>query len=77
MSNFSSRIKKIYRNRVLERRLKAGFKTQKEFAEEIGISPTILCDIESNRRFLSAVYGLRIAEVLGCGLGDLYEKSRG
>ncbi len=76
MTSVSNQIRQTYQNRVLERRLRAGFKTQKEFAAEIGISPTILCEIESNRQFLSSIYGLRISEILGCRLDDLYEKKR-
>lgn len=74
MRRISTEIKRNYENNVLTMRLKAGFAKQKLFAERIGISPTILCDIESNRQFLSSVYALRIAEVLDCKLDDLFGK---
>ncbi len=35
MTSVSNQIRQTYQNRVLERRLRAGFKTQKEFAAEI------------------------------------------
>lgn len=74
MSRLTETIKKNYENKVLVLRLRAGFVKQKDFAAKVGISPTILCYIESNRTFLSSVYALRIAEVLDCSLGALYER---
>jgi transcriptional regulator with XRE-family HTH domain len=53
-------------------RLKAGFAKQKEFAIRSGICPTVICELESGKRFLSSLYALRIAEVLGCRLDDLF-----
>jgi len=74
MRKTTSEIKDQYQNNVMLLRLKAGYKTQKEFAERIGISPTILCDIESNRQFLSSANALRISEILQCSLDDLFER---
>jgi transcriptional regulator with XRE-family HTH domain len=65
--------KKRYRNNVLTLRLRAGIAKQKDFAERLGIAPQVLSEIESNRRFLSAPYALRISEELGCRLDDLFE----
>ena len=76
MRKATREIKAKYQNNVLMMRLKAGYKTQKEFAQRIRISPTTLCDLESNRQFLSSAYALRIAEVLGCSLDDLFEKRK-
>jgi DNA-binding XRE family transcriptional regulator len=74
MKSATDQIRKTYRNNVLQLRLKAGFAKQKAFADRLGISPSTLCEIESNRRFLSSVYGLRIAEILACTLNDLFIK---
>jgi len=71
-----NRIKRDYRAKVLEHRLKAGIKNQKEFAELTGIAPSILSDLESSRLFLSSPYALRIAEVLDCKVDDLYERKK-
>ena len=67
-------MKQRYRNRVLQARLEAGIETQKELARLSGIASSVLCDIESNRLFLSSPYALRLNEVLGCGLDQLFEK---
>ena len=73
MNRIDSSIRKGYRNTVLLLRLQAGFVKQKDFAEKTGISPQTVSEIESNKRFLSSPYALRIAEVLGCSLDDLFE----
>ena len=67
-------VKRRFRNNVLLKRLQAGFKTQKGFAESLGICPSVLCQIESDKRFLSAPIALRITEVLECKLDDLFIK---
>jgi DNA-binding XRE family transcriptional regulator len=74
MNSLTSQIKRTYKNNVLQMRLRAGYAKQKEFADRIGICSSIVCDIESNRRFLSSAYGLRIAEVLNCSINDLFIK---
>lgn len=74
MKNVAEVVRLNYRNKVLTHRLAHGFKTQKEFAEKVGISPSIICAIESNERFLSSPYALRICEVLDCKMEDLFEK---
>lgn len=74
MGSVSDEIKRNYENRVLQMRLKAGYKTQKALAKRAGISPTTLCDIESNRRFLSSAYALQLAEVLNCKIDELFSK---
>jgi ribosome-binding protein aMBF1 (putative translation factor) len=74
MARMASEIKRRYRNRVLQERLHAGIKTQKELANRSGIKASILCDIESNKIFLSSVYALRIAEELDCTINDLFER---
>jgi len=74
MPKLTNEIKRNYTNRVLELRLSAGYKRQKEFAADVGIAPSIICDIESNRKFLSSVYALRIADVLGCRMDDLFQR---
>jgi len=73
MIRIAEEIKRKYRNRVLHVRLKAGIKTQKELAKLTGIRPSILCEIESNKAFLSTPYALRIKEALTCSLDDLFE----
>lgn len=73
MARIANDVKRRFRNRVLPARLQKGLKTQKELSERTGIRPSILCDIESNKIFLSSIYALRIADVLGCKLDELYE----
>ena len=73
MARIAKEVKSKYRNRVLQERLRAGIKTQKELAERMGIRPSTMCDIEGNKIFLSSIYALRIIEELGCSLDDLYE----
>lgn len=65
-------IKRKYRNNVLRKRLQAGYKTQKDFAAAVGICPSVLCEIECDKRFLSTPVALRIAEVLECKIDDLF-----
>lgn len=74
MARVTNQVKQQYRSRVLERRLQAGIATQKELAERTGIPPTVLSDLESGRLFLSSAYALKISEVCGCSLDDLFEK---
>lgn len=74
MSKLSTEIKGKYRNRVLQIRLQKEIKTQKDLAGRTGIRQSILCDIESNKLFLSSIYALKIADVLGCSINDLYER---
>jgi len=74
MTRLANEIKRTFTNRVLELRLAAGYKRQKDFAADVGIAPSIVCDIESNGKFLSSVYALRIADVLGCRLDDLFQR---
>jgi ribosome-binding protein aMBF1 (putative translation factor) len=69
----SEQIKTKYRSRVLECRLKAGIAKKKDLAKKAGIPPTILSELESGRLFLSSTYALRLREVLGCSLEDLFE----
>jgi len=76
MTRVNEDIRREYRNAVLQQRLKAGYKTQRAFAERVGISPSTLCDIESNRLFLSSTHALRIRDVLNCSLDELYEKKK-
>ncbi len=72
MVKVSRDIKRNYRNEVLRKRLQAGFKSQKDFALSLRICPSVLNEIECDKRFLSAPVALRMAEVLGCKLDELY-----
>lgn len=63
-----------YRNRVRQCRLRAMVAKQGELAKMTGIARSTLSALENNRLFLSSPYALLIAEALGCGLDDLYEK---
>ena len=66
--------KKRYRNRLRQCRLRSLISTQVELAGESGIDHTTISALESNRLFLSIRYALRLKEVLGCSLDDLYEE---
>jgi DNA-binding XRE family transcriptional regulator len=74
MHGLATQVKRNHVNNVQILRLKAGYRTQKEFSEVTNISPTILNAIESNRKFLSSVYAIRIAEVLGCTIDELFSR---
>jgi DNA-binding XRE family transcriptional regulator len=74
MPSYDQQVKSLYRNNVLKLRLRLGYKTQKDFAATLGVCPGLLCDVESNRRFLTSSLALRISEVTGCSLDELYIK---
>lgn len=65
---------KRYRNRLRQCRLRSLISTQLELADKSGIDHTTISALESNRLFLSIRYALRLKEVLGCSLDDLYEE---
>lgn len=65
---------KRYRNRLRECRLRSLICTQMELARKSGIDRTTISALENNRLFLSIHYALRLREVLGCSLDDLYER---
>ena len=69
-----ARVTRVYRNRVLECRLRAMVRTQQDLARRTGINRTTISALERNRIFLSSYHALVIAEVLGCSLDDLYGK---
>ena len=71
------KVRKRYKNRVKQCRLKALVETQADLAKLTGISRSTLNNIENNKIFLSSYYGLLIAEALGCSLSDLYERKDG
>jgi transcriptional regulator with XRE-family HTH domain len=54
--------------------LRALIARQGDLATRTGISRSTMNALENNRLFLSSPYALRIAEILGCRLDDLYEK---
>ena len=66
---------KRYRNRLRECRLRSLIATQVELALKTGIDRTTISALENNRLFLSIHYALRLREVLGCSLDDLYEET--
>ena len=61
-----------YKNRVRKCRLEARVATQEDLARMTCIGRTTISALENNRLFLSSPYALRIAEVLGCKLDDLF-----
>ena len=65
---------KRYRNRLRQCRLRCLIPTQVELARKSGIDHTTISALESNRLFLSIRYALRLKEVLGCSLDELYEE---
>ncbi len=69
------KVAKQYHNRVRECRLKAMVAKQESLAQMTGISRSTINALENNRLFLSSPYALLIAEALGCGLDDLYERN--
>ena len=73
----ATEVRRQYRNRVLLCRLKAGIKTCKKLAELTRIPCSTLCEIESNKRFLTAPFAIRIARALGVTMDELYEEIPG
>ena len=69
-----TRAEKQYRNRLRECRLRSLIPTQVELARKSGIDRTTISALENNRLFLSIRYALRLKEVLGCSLDDIYEE---
>lgn len=53
-------------------RIKAGLQ-QVELAEKLGISQSMICQIERGTKACSMQLGAEIAEVLGCKIGDLLQ----
>ena len=66
---------KRHRNRLRECRLRSLIPTQLKLARKSGIDRTTISALENNRLFLSIHYALRLREVLGCSLDDLYEET--
>lgn len=66
--------KKVYRNRLRECRLRALIPSQAELARRSGIDRTTISHLENDKLFLSIRYALRLREVLGCSLDDLYQE---
>lgn len=62
-------------NRVREHRLRALVVTETELARRVNLSPSSISRIENQKVFLTAQNALRLAEVLNCGIGDLYAKN--
>ena len=71
------KVRKRYKNRVKQCRLRALVETQADLSKLTGISRPTINNIENNKTFLSSYYGLIIAEALGCSLSDLYERKDG
>lgn len=69
-----TRAEKQYRNRLRECRLRSLISTQVELARKSSIDRTTISALENNRLFLSIHYALRLKELLGCSLDDLYER---
>lgn len=51
-------------------RIKAGLQ-QVELAEKLGVSQSMICQIERGTKSCTMQLGAEIAEVLGCTIGDL------
>jgi len=77
MKKITDQVKRNYRTRVLECRMKSGIPKQKDLAERTGIPASIVSDLESGKLFLSSPYALRICEVCGCKIDDLFERKAG
>ena len=77
MKKITKQIKAFYRTRVLECRMKAGISKQKDLATKTGIPASIISELESGKQFLSSPYALKISEVCGCMLDDLFERKTG
>jgi len=63
----------LHKNRLRQCRLRALIASEAELARRTGIDRTTISALENNRLSLSIRNALRIKEVLGCSLDDLYQ----
>ncbi|HZK85240.1 MAG TPA: helix-turn-helix transcriptional regulator [Desulfosporosinus sp.] len=56
-----------------EARLRATIGSQKELAEKVGISATIISDLERGKRPMSPTWARKIAQVVGLSWTDLMD----
>ena len=70
----TSKVRRRYRNRVRECRLKAMISKQKMLSRQTGIPRSTISALETNKLFLSSAYALLIRDELKCSLDDLYEE---
>ena len=66
-------MKRSFKNKVKEYRLKALIGTKQELSKMTGINRSTLSLIENNKLPLSLSNALRIAKALRCSLDDLFE----
>lgn len=66
-------MKEIIENRVKEFRAELGL-TQQELAEAAGVSRQSIISIERGRYIPSLPLALRMAEVFGCAMDDLFKR---
>lgn len=63
------------KNRLLEIRLKLGYKRQNEFGELLGLSKSAYNMIENNKKQVALESALDIAEKLNMHVDDIFYKS--
>ena len=64
------------RFRLAEARRRAGYRTQRELAEAFGTSRRNVEDWERGSRWPSLKTAVKLADFLGCDVGDLVERRR-
>ncbi|MEY8001142.1 helix-turn-helix transcriptional regulator [Clostridium sp. Mt-5] len=65
----------VIRNRLLEIRLKMGYKKQKDFAEFLGLDGNDYNRIENNKKQVTIETAFNISEKLGIKIEDIFYKS--
>lgn len=69
--DFDCEVEKVNVGRNIKAmRQRAGLQ-QAELAEKVGVSQSMICQIERGTKACSIQLGADIAEVLGCGINDL------
>jgi DNA-binding XRE family transcriptional regulator len=66
----------MVRNRLLEIRLKLGYKNSKDFAEFLGINKSMYSLIENNKRNVNLENAFDIAEKLNMKIEDIWYKEK-
>lgn len=65
----------MIKNRLLDIRLSKGFKTQKEFAEHIGINDKTYSQIENNKKQVGLDNAFKIAIKLNMSIESIWQYS--
>lgn len=73
LSTYSEKSNKkiLFSNQLLQRRLAAGIRFQKDLSRITGIHNDTICEYERNRRPIKLAHAIVFSVALGCPLGEL------